>query len=286
MDVSSLPRAQSDIDLALTPRVTDAPAARFRTAAATNENWDSLFRLIMARLRLTVEEYGPELSVPEVRVSFDKVQSSVLECVDGLSQIYRVLTAPERSGAPPAQFTRLPTSVAQMSEKRARYRALHDDLTSLPNGDYFRLQLEQALSSAALPQQALAVLYLKLGDFNPSVEAYGSDAGDELLRLLAARLAMAGRAEDMLSRLGRDDFVCLVPGLWKRQQLSEIAAKLLAVVADPLEIGHSTVAVRPNIGIAIYPQDGTTVEGLLANAVFAMHRARQHDVGHAFVGEI
>jgi diguanylate cyclase (GGDEF)-like protein len=180
-----------------------------------------------------------------------------------------------------------PNSADHVVAKRVRYRALHDGLTSLPNGRYFRARLEQALSRGEPPEQALAVLYLRLNleDCEPSIDTYGHDAGDELLKLIAGRLAVAARAEDMLSRLGNDEFACLVPGLAKRDELGGFANKLLDVVSAPLNFGVLHLCVRPSIGIAIYPQDGTSPEALLMNAEFSMYRAKQHDTGYAFVDE-
>ena len=178
-------------------------------------------------------------------------------------------------------------SLEQIAAKRVRHRALHDGLTLLPNGRYFRTRLERALGRDELPHQALAVLYLSLNleDFKRSIETHGFDAGDELLKMIAGRLAVAARAEDMLSRLGNDEFACLVPGLSKRDELGDFANKLLGVVSAPLKIGVSHLCLRPSIGIAIYPRDGTSAEALLMNAEFAMYRAKQHDTGYAFVDE-
>jgi diguanylate cyclase (GGDEF)-like protein len=178
-------------------------------------------------------------------------------------------------------------SLEQIAAQRVRHRALHDGLTLLPNGRYFRTRLERALGRDELPHQALAVLYLSLNleDFEPSIDTYGHDAGDELLKMIAGRLGVAARAEDMLSRLGNDEFACLVPGLSKRDELSDFANKLLGVVSAPLRIGVSHLCMRPSIGIAIYPRNGTSAEALLVNAQCAMYRAKQHDTGYAFVDE-
>jgi GGDEF domain-containing protein len=71
---------------------------------------------------------------------------------------------------------------------------------------------------------------------------YGHVAGDELIKMIAGRLAVAPRAEDMLSRLVNDEFACLVPGLSERAELNDFADKLLGVVLAPLKIGVSQAA--------------------------------------------
>jgi len=174
---------------------------------------------------------------------------------------------------------------AQRAAKRACHSALHDGLTLLPNGKYFRARLERALGHTEPPRQALAVLYLNFNDFTLFIDTYGHDAGDELLKIVAARMLLAVRAEDMLSRLRNDQFACLVAGLPSRSQLSDLAHGLLRAVSAPLQIGILYLCVHPNIGIARCRADGVSAEALLANAEFAMHLAKQHKTGFAFVDE-
>ena len=181
------------------------------------------------------------------------------------------------------------SATAQSAAKRVRFQELHDGLTLLPNGEYFRARLELALGRSEPPHQALAVLYLSLNlnleNCNLSIAEYGPHAGDELLKMIAGRLAVAVRAEDMLSRLGKDKFACLVPGLLKRDELGDFANNMLKVVSAPLEMGVLHLCVHPSIGIAIYPRNGTSAAALLMNAEFAMCRAKLHDTGYAFADE-
>ena len=297
MAISSLPRAQSVKDLTRTHRQNKPKSGGARASAAAVENWDAVFRLVMARLRLTVCDHDAELSTSPEGKALRRVQTSVLECLSALGQIYELLTQEKRRRSQLQQegfkarttVARVCDEIAgaQIAAKRVGYRALHDALTSLPNGRYFRTRLERALGRVAPPHQALAVLYLSLNveAFNPSIDEHGHDVRDELLKTIAGRLAVAARAEDMLSRLGNDRFACLVPGLSKRNELGDFANKLLGVVSAPLKIGVSHLCLRPSIGIAIYPRDGTSAEALLANAEFAMYRAKQHDTAYAFVDD-
>ncbi|MEP6883140.1 MAG: GGDEF domain-containing protein [Gammaproteobacteria bacterium] len=178
-------------------------------------------------------------------------------------------------------------SPEQAAAKRARILALHDAPSSLPNGEYFRARLEQALARDEPPYQDLTVFCISLNfeDFRPAIDACGREAGAEFLKSIAATLTAATRAEDMLGRLGRDEFVCLVPGMPKREQLSALAKKLLGCIPFPLRIGALQLCVRPSIGIAVYPRDGTSAEVLLSNAEFAMYRAKNLEAGYTFVDE-
>jgi diguanylate cyclase (GGDEF)-like protein len=177
---------------------------------------------------------------------------------------------------------------AQIAAKQARYRALHDEPSRLPNAEYFRTRLERALCRREPPYQYLAVLYISLNleEFQPSIDACGREAVDKSRKSVAAGLAAASRAEDMLACLGGDTFACLAPGLCKREHLGELAKKLLSSIPFPLRIGALQLCVRPSIGIATYPCDGASAEAMLSNAKVAMQRARQREAGHLFVDEV
>src|SRR5258708_8643741 len=84
---------------------------------------------------------------------------------------------------------------AQRAAKRACYSALHDALTLLPNGEYFRARLEQALGHTEPPRQALAVLYLNLNDFTPFITSSGHASADQFLKIAPARSLLTTRAE-------------------------------------------------------------------------------------------
>jgi len=182
--------------------------------------------------------------------------------------------------------TRIELQHAHSSEQQARHQALHDSLTELPNRSCFRQRLDrdlargqpQALDSAPV----LAVLYLDLDGFKPINDRHGHETGDGLLRVVAARLARAVRSDDMVCRVGGDEFVCLLGDVLNRQQLSHLACKLFDAVSAPLRIGALDLLVRPSIGIAVCPQDGDTTDALLRRADTAMYRAKRQQLGYAF----
>jgi diguanylate cyclase (GGDEF)-like protein len=164
---------------------------------------------------------------------------------------------------------------AQEREKRARYMAFHDELTALPNRRFFRERLERALADVQEQPPRLAVIYLDLDGFKALNDAYGHDTGDRLLTLIAARLSHAVRAEDLVSRLGGDEYACLITGVSSRERLQLIASTLFKAVSTPFTIGTLALTVRPSIGIAVYPADGTTTDALLKAADTAMYHAKR-----------
>jgi diguanylate cyclase (GGDEF)-like protein len=171
---------------------------------------------------------------------------------------------------------------AREREKRARYLALHDDLTALPNRRFFRERLGLALRGGGVAGAPIAVLYLDLDGFKALNDLYGHDTGDALLSTVARRLSHALRAEDLVSRLAGDEYACLISGVSSRERLQQMAATLFRVVSAPFKIGLLELTVRPSIGIALYPADGSTTDELMKAADSAMYRAKRQKSSYAF----
>jgi diguanylate cyclase (GGDEF)-like protein len=175
-------------------------------------------------------------------------------------------------------------TAAQTREKRARYLAFHDDLTSLPNRRFFRERLDFALRSDGVGIPSLAVLYLDLDGFKALNDLYGHDTGDALLSAVARRLSHALRAEDLVSRLAGDEYACLISGVSNRERLQQLAATLFHAVSAPFKIGTLELTVRPSIGIAVCPGDGSTTDELMRAADSAMYMAKRQKSSYAFFG--
>jgi diguanylate cyclase (GGDEF)-like protein len=164
---------------------------------------------------------------------------------------------------------------AQQREQRSRFLALHDDLTALPNRRSFLERLASSLESQDASPPNVAVIYLDIDGFKALNDTYGHAIGDALLRLIATRLAHALRAEDLVSRIGGDEFACLITGVSSRERLQRIAVTLFEAVATPFKLSGLELNVRPSIGVAICPVDGTTVETLMQAADTAMYVAKR-----------
>jgi len=170
----------------------------------------------------------------------------------------------------------------RLEERRARRLAEQDGLTMLPNRNYFEARVRKALRQAASEHRTLAVLYLDLDGFKSINDTHGHAVGDELLRIVAARLAHAMRAEDVVSRIGGDEFACLLAGFSNRARLANLARKLAEAVSAPCRLGALKLQAPTSIGIAIYPADGETVERLMTHADAAMYHAKRSRGGFAF----
>ena len=220
------------------------------------------------------------------------VQAALLDCVTALDQLQQTLT--HELGRRQLEIFDARTALAhtraelvgtRASETHARHLAAHDPLTMLPNRKHLHERLSRALTAVGADRPALAVLFLDLDGFKRINDDHGHDAGDQLLKIIAARLHRAVRADDMVGRLGGDEFGLLLTGVADRAPLRQLAGKLLSAVAAPMRIGKLTLGVRASVGIAICPVDGDNADQLLHNADAAMYVAKRNRNGHAFFSE-
>ena len=256
----------------------------------SDEDWDNLFNAVKSRLRSLVHEPLAPLVLPPVAA--ERVHDGVLDCVGALDKLHGLLKheLALRQQLEREIFDLHATLVQARAELvstetgkiRARHLALHDGLTALPNGQFFRNQLNHMLSPVGPHREGFAVLYLDLDGFRPINDAHGRDAGDALLRIVAARLTQAMATGDTVSRVGGDEFACLLTTLPSRAQLGQMAVALYDAVSAPVKLGPLHLTVRASIGIATGPADGTTAEALLNNADRAMHCAKRYRTGYAF----
>ena len=217
-------------------------------------DWGDQFSAVTTRLRLMID--GRLTATPDDNMNAAEkgFQAGMLQCVAALDHL--------------------------------RHTMMHDldrRRVTLPGRSVFLGRVARALAEPEAPHRAL--LYIDLDDFNAINRDHGQDVGNELLRVVAVRLARAVRAEDMVARLQGDEFACLLGDLPHREQLSDLACKLFLELSTPLDLGHLTLSVRPSLGIASWPADGATVDALLRNAGAAKERAKRQATGYAFFNE-
>jgi diguanylate cyclase (GGDEF)-like protein/PAS domain S-box-containing protein len=161
------------------------------------------------------------------------------------------------------------------AEQGLRYQALHDPLTQLPNRALLLDRLRLAVARRRRAQTWVAVLYLDLDDFKGVNDSLGHAAGDELLRHLAPRLSDVLRPSDTLARLGGDEFAILCEGLDEVTESIAIAERLLAVVAQPVEVAGVQLRPTASVGIALVgPDTANDGEDLVRDSGVAMYRAK------------
>ncbi len=160
------------------------------------------------------------------------------------------------------------------AKAKAEVLATHDFLTGLPNRALLQARIAQALADPQRQHNMLAVLSVDLDDFKKINDTCGHSDGDRMLVETASRMKGALREVDTIARFGGDEFIALIPEIDSELQVEVVAARLLAAVGRPLDLGTKTIVPSCSIGIALYPAHGTTPEQLLLNSDRALYAAK------------
>ncbi|MBN1192741.1 MAG: GGDEF domain-containing protein [Coriobacteriia bacterium] len=171
---------------------------------------------------------------------------------------------------------------SRANEHEAREVALHDTLTGLPNRALFDQAFDHGLIQARRHGWGLAVLFIDIDEFKSINDSHGHHVGDEVLLMVADRLHSFVRAEDMVSRWGGDEYVCLLLEVRQETDVARLAEKMVHGIAGTFESGGGPLSIGCSIGIAMYPADGETADTLLKNADAAMYRAKATEEKVAF----
>jgi two-component system, cell cycle response regulator len=165
------------------------------------------------------------------------------------------------------------------SNKELEQRTLHDSTTALPNRDLFDDRLTHAIALAKRHTWMLAVMFLDLDRFKCINDTHGHAVGDGVLKEVAKRLLQHTRDEDTVCRNGGDEFLYLLMNPQGSENIERIAGDLLKSIGQPIEMGDLQLVIKASIGIAVYPENGTTGEQLIRNADTAMYRAKKTMIG-------
>ncbi|MEW6428864.1 MAG: EAL domain-containing protein [Thermodesulfobacteriota bacterium] len=169
--------------------------------------------------------------------------------------------------------------VRELAEKE-RFRALHDELTGLPNRMLLQDRLDHAILMAKRMREPMAVVFMDLDRFKEINDTLGHHYGDYLLQEVAARFRGAVRATDTLARLGGDEFAVILPGV-DTVQAAKVAMKLAAALDRPFSVEGHSLSVGVSAGIAVYPEHGDDSELLMQRADVAMYVAKRNDIVYA-----
>ncbi len=159
-------------------------------------------------------------------------------------------------------------------EEKIWTQANYDGLTHLPNRQLFHDRLEQLIKKAQRDAERVAVLFIDLDHFKEVNDTLGHDVGDELLVEAALRIKDTVRVCDTVARLGGDEFTVLLPELHDLAVIGALAQKIIESVSKPYLLRGAELHVSASIGIAIYPDDASTVIELTKNADQAMYAAK------------
>ena len=158
--------------------------------------------------------------------------------------------------------------------------ARRDALTGLPNRAHLQRLLPRLLARAARDRTRLALLNLDLDHFKNVNDSLGHGIGDKLLAAVADRLRASTAAQDIVVRMGGDEFVVVVTMLPDAAVVGSIAERVRMALAEPLDIDGIALTIAPSIGISVYPEDGSDPGQLLKHADIALHAAKERGRGN------
>lgn len=181
------------------------------------------------------------------------------------------------------QVVRLGAGIAitsrDVTEHRRRsdhvhYLAHHDHLTGLANRTLLHEHLRQAIVRAKGSGQRIAVFLVDIDCFKQFNDSLGHANGDVLLATVGQRLLSSVRDSDTVARMGGDEFVIVMPEFRTIEDVERCGEQIIRTAAQPVDIGGRIVTVTLSVGVAIFPQDGSTAEDLLSNADTAMYTVK------------
>ena len=185
-------------------------------------------------------------------------------------------------------------TIAAQQEREASERAVRelttaaqlDTLTGLPNQRVLQERILMAISDAGRDGGQVALLLLNLSDFKLINDTLGHATGDQVLQIAARSLASSLRPGDTVSRHRGNEFLILLPGLSDVSEAVAHAATIVAALGAPTMLNAQVLRLTANVGISVYPADGSDADSLIDRAVAAMYRAKWRGLGsYAFQGE-
>jgi len=159
-------------------------------------------------------------------------------------------------------------------QRQTHQLEFYDPLTSLPNRALLQDRLQLALADAGRQGASVGVVLLDIDHFQKVNDSLGTGAGDTLLKAVAGRLSQALRDYDTVARLGGDEFAIIVPQIRQPSDLDVVASRIKKVFESAIGLDDTDIFVTASAGIAMFPNDGATVDELMAHADAAMYHAK------------
>jgi diguanylate cyclase (GGDEF)-like protein len=179
----------------------------------------------------------------------------------------------------------LAVTIRDISESKAHLHELErrgneDALTGLPNRHWIQSYLPAALARLRDSNNRLALLFVDIDGFKEVNDALGHTAGDELLKIVAARLVATVRPQDYVVRLGGDEYVIIIEDAGLDEDVSRLAKRVLDIFSESFHLSDEQHKVGASIGVSIYPRDGDDAGTLLKNADIAMYAVKRNGKGN------
>jgi diguanylate cyclase (GGDEF)-like protein len=178
------------------------------------------------------------------------------------------------TGSPAILLSEVDVSDLKETERKAQYLAVHDMLTGLPNRNYMQREFASMLEKAERDSRHVGFLFIDLDNFKNINDSLGHAVGDKLLIEVADRLRSNTRDEDVVTRLGGDEFIVFLHDASDKDHIQFTAQRIQDVLRTAIVIGEHELQITPSIGISLFPEDGRDMDTLMKHADLAMYQAK------------
>lgn len=251
--------------------------------AVYNQNGDFLFAN-----KSYIEAHNIDIS-DKKNLNFDKIKSCDIE----LDDIHKKLSESEKfsiklqknsvwfesifSYTNTKDIVHISSDITVLKEvdKKIYYNANYDSLTTLPNRSYFKKQLRNILKESSQNDFKTALLFIDVDKFKEINDTYGHNVGDKMLTTIAKRLSNSVRKDDVVARIGGDEFVIIVKNIKNIKNAEQLVVNLQNKIRYPIVIDKNIFNVTLSIGVSVYPEHGTIAQDLVRNADIAMYEVKK-----------
>jgi len=160
-------------------------------------------------------------------------------------------------------------------QDQLEYMAYHDPLTGLVNRRFFLEHVEQIIKRVANHHTQFAILYLDMDKFKSINDEYGHDVGDELLKQFADKLCHTLRKDDIICRIGGDEFLVFLSDVQNEEEIENIMRRVFLHLKEPYIIHQHVFSVTTSFGVSLFPKDGDNVKVLVRKADQALYVAKE-----------
>lgn len=221
---------------------------------------------------------NPQPSIKNAIMKNTSVESKVQLAVDELNIVNTAL----KDEVKERELIEQELEEVKIEKDLATQASLHDALTGLPNRALFYDRLEHGLEQAKRHGWNLAVMFMDLDKFKQINDEHGHDIGDKVLLTIAKRLKEITRSDDTICRFGGDEFLYLLMEVKNEHEVVKIIRKLIKTIALPCDDIKPNLAVKPSIGVSLFPRNADNLEDLIQSADEAMYKAKKGKLAYAF----
>ncbi|WP_373004418.1 diguanylate cyclase domain-containing protein [Sulfurimonas sp.] len=162
----------------------------------------------------------------------------------------------------------------EKANEKLKYRAHHDELTDIPNRYLLKEELVKLTAYAIRHKHSVALLFIDLDGFKEVNDNYGHAKGDEVLQTVASRIKSLLRKEDIIARIGGDEFAVAIGALNDLVYVEKVAKRIIVEVSKDYE-GLPASSVGASIGISVFPKHTTNIDSLFNYADKAMYSIKK-----------